>query len=272
VVLSLAIACGGRTSALDSSDYDGSVDVVSGSGGKAGAVAGGKAGAAAGGKAGAGGAPGARAGAPTAAAGRPATTGGNGGSRGIGGSGAQAATGGAGGSSSTPIEVASACKAHCSSYGFICGADVGACTRTCEQELNGARLDCRALGLAALQCVAPDFQVKGVTCASGTKIALGRCDRALHIFETCKGALFSTPVPRESVTDVSSCAGMVSGDAVSGCEARFSCNDGAYVIYCSGQLPLADCSCYDPAGTTHAGQVINEGKQCYVAAQLLCHG
>ncbi len=268
VALGLAVACGGRTSALDSSVYDGSTDGLSGGGGNAGAATSGKAGASPT-RGGAGGGPPSGAGGKPAASGGRASTGGGGG----GGTGAGPATGGAGAGGSLAIEIASACKEHCSSYGFICETDVGACMRTCEQELSSVRDDCKPLGLTALRCVARLFQTTGVTCVSGTEVALARCGRPLDVFETCKGAPFSTPVPRDNDPDVSSCAGTLS-EYASGCEALFSCDQGDYRVYCDHGVPspgtFANCSCVGPDGTVGSGPVENQGKACYLAAQLLC--
>jgi len=270
MALAWGSACGGRTSALDSSIYDGSSDDdddVSGTGGKGGAASGARGGVA--GRA------------PTAGkAGARGGRGSSGGRGGAGGSGAGAgATGGVGtgaggfgGSIGVGIEqINKVCDNHCGSYGFLCKESETKCPFDCQQELFGLTAECRKTAYDALACV-DSFFTNGATCDASTS-ALAACQASLDAWHSCKGSRVVTPIPRGRPDPyVTSCSPLFNHNGVS-CNATFSCVSGDYAVYCafSPTSKQASCSCTSPAMAVSTGFAATDADPCLTAARLLCH-
>jgi len=269
VGIASAAACGGRTSALDSSVYDASVDETGGSGG-AGASNAGR-----GGGAGRG---------ATASAGRSASSGGarpvggNGGAGAVTGGAGKAGAGGTAGNAGTGgaigvdiSKIGEVCRKHCGTYGEACGESETLCPIECGDELLLVTDSCRAAGYAALICVDAFFP-KGSGCGR-EEAALDACSDEIDAFHRCKGSRVVTPIPRGSPNPyVTGCSPLFNKNEVS-CNAAFSCVTGDYLVYCafSADAAFADCSCSTPAGTVASGLVTKAVDPCLDAARALCH-
>ncbi len=250
VISTLGFGCGSRTSMVDSDVYGVGSDSV-GSGGTNNVDPN-----------------------PVGSAGKKPTGGGL-----LGNGGATSSPGSPGGASGVDPSLAlSACQRYCPGYGAQCqkrlkGQD---CMPTCQGELDGFGATCQALGIQALDCLAPFFSPKGGACDPAVNRALTMCSGVVTAFEYCKEAMTTgpkmptpTPTPTPTPIDVTSCptAGGVGGSTE--CKMLFSCPNGQYETYCSPspQNPnLANCECNSPNGIQTVTQLMQSANACFDAA------
>jgi hypothetical protein len=200
----------------------------------------------------------------------------------IGNGGATSSTGNKGGASGVDPSLASTpCQQYCPGYSSQCpkllkGQD---CTYTCQAELNGYGPNCQALGIQAINCLAPFFSPKGGACDPAVNRALTLCSGIVTAFTSCKGGASPgtpTPTPTPAGTpariDVTSCPTMgdVGGPSPE-CKMLFSCPNGSYETYCARnqQNPsLTDCTCWGPDGTQTMTQLMQSANVCFDAAHV----
>jgi hypothetical protein len=227
--VSLAAACGGRTSMLDADAFlePGENNPSGGKGGSGNIPQGGKGGSI---------------NVPTAGtASTPLPTAGTG-------------SGGTGSTPLTPIQ--KQCQAYCKGYANICPqkfSDTTECIGTCENELGSTDAACQKKGITALRCLTPFFGSKNLSCDMAIGNGLAKCNNQVNAFKVCSGEINEptpTPDPPDPVPICSS-----SGDVGPNyCKSTYTCVDGFYTVSCFQSDANAnanyDCTCYMPNGTS----------------------
>jgi hypothetical protein len=194
-----------------------------------------------------------------------------GGASNVGGAGNGSGSSGKAGSSGAPNAVdpsksASACAAYCKGYRVHCSSELGNrdCLEACAQQVNANGEQCQALGIRALNCLAPRFATTGPSpgCNAALSGAAAACTSELISFQTCQPVPTPTPNPMPArdcrVTD-----GGGSGD----CIQVYECTDGPYVVQCISTGDGAQaCSCIPPMGAVQFAMYGLSPNPCQTAA------
>jgi hypothetical protein len=194
---------------------------------------------------------------------------GNGGSRNASGN---ASKGGSNPNAVDPQRSAPACASYCKGFQAQCAGQLGGrdCLTACADEVNGNGKDCQALGIKALECLAPFFNasVPSQSCEASTSNGMVACSSQLSQFGACRppGDRPSPmpnpkpnprPDPRAGLVD--GCAESVAS-APDMCIRFYSCSDGAYLLECVSQLDgRYSCSCSFPSGVIQ-GAIYDAGS------------
>lgn len=140
------------------------------------------------------------------------------------------------------------CNGYCQSYGKTCpdrldpGQD---CSASCEREVNSAGSQCQALGIAALECLAPFYQSTG--CWTNLTDGLNSCGDRVDSFEQCAGALAASVLP---IVDPAKCSNVYSGSPGLYCSEGFDCAGRRFGIWCDAvdTMGSATCRCGETDG------------------------
>ncbi|HVY27342.1 MAG TPA: hypothetical protein VHB79_12380 [Polyangiaceae bacterium] len=230
VVVSLAAACGGRTSMLDSDAFlePGETNPEGGTGGTGNTPQGGTATAG-------------TINVPVPVAGTtnvPLPTAGSGGT-----------------GTTTPTPIQTGCQNYCNGYATKCAEkfqNVQECINTCQNELGATDPTCQKKGIAALRCLTPFFGNKKLSCDMAIGNGLAKCNNQVKAFKVCSGEIDDpTPTPDPPDPGTPICGGF--GDVGPNyCKSSYMCADGSYTVSCflSNMSGNYDCTCYMPNGTS----------------------
>ena len=166
---------------------------------------------------------------------------------------------------------ATQCAQYCSGYAKTCAKALKGqdCLRVCENEIDGFGPKCQVLGINAIKCLAPFFQLgNGSSCDAATNNGLAQCGADLANFKSCEtGTPIPTPTPTPTV-DPTTCPSMTNVSPNS-CEGAFACADGLYRTVCDQSYDAVSthCFCYHN-DTGWMGEVATRdyGVACYLAA------
>ena len=195
------------------------------------------------------------------------------------GAGGKAGTGATAGAPNQPAPTATQCAQYCSGYATTCAQKLNGqnCQQLCAAEIDGFGVTCQALGLAAIQCLAPFFKAGNLSCDVATNNALAQCGATLANFKSCETGNKSAPtpvpapvpVPTPTPSDPLTCPYMGGADANS-CKYAFNCPDGAYTTICqpTPDGTASSCTCYHDAQKSGSNMPRDLSVACYVAVSL----
>jgi hypothetical protein len=176
-----------------------------------------------------------------------------------------------------------ACESYCKGYKMKCAADLEGrdCMATCAGEVNKNGKECQALGIKALECLAPHFSSNSQnrTCELANSNGARACERALTQFASC-AAPTKNPNPNPK-PDPGPGPGPAPGQSglVNGCDASvssqsdiciryYACMEGSYLIECVSQLDgNYSCNCSFPSGIAQGALYGPVADPCQVAGQ-----
>ena len=185
-----------------------------------------------------------------------------------------------------PKRSKSACESYCKGFKLKCSAELGGrdCMTTCAEEVNRNGKQCQALGIKALECLAPHFSSTSTnrTCEAAQANGATACQGALDQFSSCF-APTRTPEPEPQPNPnprPNPDPGPIPGAGlVNGCEAAvaaqsdmciryYSCSDGPYLVECVSQLDgNYSCSCSYPSGVGKGAIYGPVSDPCQVAGK-----
>lgn len=158
------------------------------------------------------------------------------------------------------------CGQYCQRYSSVCSdrLDPGQdCSAACERDLNGASSLCQALGIAALDCLAP-FYARG-DCFQSVIDALSSCGERVDAFAQCAGVSAAAFLP---IVDPAKCNHVYSGSPGLYCSEGFNCGGREVDVSCGVQSSYGPpiCSCNRMDGTLQFP--LSTGNRCLHAAAI----
>jgi hypothetical protein len=160
------------------------------------------------------------------------------------------------GSMPTPSPLLQVCEGYCKGYAAKCPQEFQPgqeCVATCMNELSRVDPQCQKTGVGALRCLTPFFANVKVTCEQAIGNGLMKCDKQIEAFKSCSGEDEPSPDPGPNPDPgpAPACPGMgVAGPGY--CKTTYSCPAGPFTVSCqsAGAGDNYDCTCYQPSGTT----------------------
>lgn len=189
--------------------------------------------------------------------------------------GGKPSTSGGGGSGFTPSAAKKPCTNYCAGFAPLCPQRLNGeeCTTLCVREVNAAGEQCQALGIHALECLAPFLKPNSGGCDEVVNRAMLECGEVVDQFQQCVDP-DNVPQPQPNPgPDPTSCPSM-GGGVARGCTATFACSGGQYVTNCA-LLDDADqafsCSCGRPDGITAYRVVIDTQANACIQMAAYCY-